>query len=296
MTNPQPPDRATVWSCSEAQAYLKLDGSVIPVGRMRWIAARSQPIGSAECRRGEISHREPRIHVVEEIPRCDRERHVVTLVTLVRVENAGVVVLVDRGQGFGIASFLGVPGLASRPASAAAKSESLVHTEIQCDKRGPLPIAARNQRCPKRRVGIEPSERRNQRAGGIRADSQRGPFGKQAVVVCVSSSRNVEGRPGPSHHERAEHIASRTRERPSPHKTMPYIGRGAAIFLPQIELIRRERARTIRVRENPAVGIITIHAKPAAEGPAHVGNDLIPVEDPGRLVLIEVWTGATLGR
>ena len=77
---------------------------------------------------------------------------------------------------------------------------------------------------------------------------------------------------------------------------MPDIGRGAAIFLPQIELIRRERARTIRVRENPAVGKITIHAKPAAEFSAHVGNDLIPVEDPGRLVLIEVWTGATVSR
>ena len=77
---------------------------------------------------------------------------------------------------------------------------------------------------------------------------------------------------------------------------MPDIGRSAAIFLPQIELIRRERARTIRVRENPAVGVITIHAKSAAKVPAHVGNDLIPVEDPGRLVLIEVWTGATVSR
>ena len=69
---------------------------------------------------------------------------------------------------------------------------------------------------------------------------------------------------------------------------MSDVGRGTTVFPAEVVLVGREGARAIRVGEDPAVGVITEQTQPAAETPAHVRYDLIPVENAAGFVLVDV--------
>lgn len=118
-------------------------------------------------------------------------------------------------------------------------------------------------------------ELRNHHARGVRIDSRGGPVRERRVAVDVAPRRDIERRTGSPHKERAEHVSPRAGERTSRHKAVPDIGYRAAIFLREVELIRREATRTIDVREDPAVRIVAVQTQPAAEIPAYSGFLLI---------------------
>ena len=77
---------------------------------------------------------------------------------------------------------------------------------------------------------------------------------------------------------------------------MAYVLRGAAVFRAHVILVNGKTERTVRVAARAVVSVRDEHREPLAEAIVDADDQLILIEAPARLVLVDVARGRAEGR